>query len=432
MLRLRLGCGLLAATTFLLFTLNSAAQTAQPKFVTLYAFNGSVNSGDGIYPTAPLVAGAGGVLYGVTYQGGTESSPCYLGCGTVFSLTPSHGGSWSETQIDLFTSGSDGFEPGTLAISPSGVLYGTTAGGGSTGCGGTGCGTAFSLTPSAAQTTWTKSTYTLPQATSLPNSLRFSATGVLYGTSSDGGTGGSFFSLKPPTTGQAWTEHLLYSFPADKYHPLMTLTGPGGVVYGTSEGGDPSCPVGCGIVFSLTPPKTGTGSWTETVLDAFVNQGNHPYGNASIVLGSDGVIYGTTRQGGQFNLGAVFSLTPPSVSGGSWTETLLYSFAGPPDAATPNQGLVMAKDGTLYGTSFYGGDANCQTLKVGCGAVFSLTPPSSSGGAWTETVLHAFTGGTDGGNPIAGLTIGANGVLYGTTTAWGGTGKYGTVFAVTP
>jgi hypothetical protein len=61
-----------------------------------------------------------------------------------------------------------------------------------------------------------------------------------------------------------------------------------------------------------------------------------------------------------------------------------------------------------------------------------MTPLAEPGGAWTETVLHSFTGGEDGGIPVAGLTLGPDGVLYGTTTAYGGSGKYGTGFALKP
>jgi hypothetical protein len=68
----------------------------------------------------------------------------------------------------------------------------------------------------------------------------------------------------------------------------------------------------------------------------------------------------------------------------------------------------------------------------GCGTVFSLTPPASPGGSWTETVLHAFSGGDDGGLPRAGPTIGGSGVLYGSTTAYRPVGKYGRVFALMP
>ena len=66
------------------------------------------------------------------------------------------------------------------------------------------------------------------------------------------------------------------------------------------------------------------------------------------------------------------------------------------------------------------------------GAVWSLTPPAWPGRSWTEKVLHSFTGSDDGGNPVAGLVMGDDGTLYGTTTIGGGNGKFGTVFALKP
>jgi outer membrane protein assembly factor BamB len=118
-------------------------------------------------------------------------------------------------------------------------------------------------------------------------------------------------------------------------------------------------------------------------------------------------------------------LTPPASAGGSWTEKIIYNFNGPSDAAVPNPGLIVCQ-GVIYGTSYgiLGGGPSAS------GAVFSLTPPSDGEGPWTMTLLHSFSGGDDGGNPTAGVVIGADGVLYGTTTNGGGTGKFGTVFAL--
>src|ERR1035438_3765774 len=87
-----------------------AAQT--PTIRTLYAFNGYVTSGDGMEPNSPLVIGCGGVLYGTTYYGGASND------GTVFAVSPppSTGGSWRETQIHVFTGGTDGLEPTALVL----------------------------------------------------------------------------------------------------------------------------------------------------------------------------------------------------------------------------------------------------------------------------------------------------------------------------
>ena len=100
--------------------------------------------------------------------------------------------------------------------------------------------------------------------------------------------------------------------------------------------------------------------------------------------------------------------------------------------------MIVGPGGVLYGTTPYGGsstsDSTCPAsycVLGGCGTVFKLTPPTAPGGTWTETILHSFSGQNgDGATPLAGLTLSAAGVLYG-TTAGGGAGA-GTVFAVKP
>ena len=182
----------------------------------------------------------------------------------------------------------------------------------------------------------------------------------------------------------------------------------------------------------MTPPKSPGGAWTETVLYSFAGRsGANPKGG--VVIGSDGVLYGTTYYGGTSNLGTVFSLRPPISSGGAWTRKVLHDFAGGgSDGAYPAASVVIGSGGVLYGTTVGGGgSSSCSSGSVaGCGTVFALAPPTSSGGAWTETILHGFTGG-DGSDPQAGLIISPNGVLYGTTVG-GGTSNNGTVFAIMP
>ena len=425
-----------------------AAQT--PTFRTLYAFDGYVTSGDGIEPDSSLVIGFGGVLYGTTYSGGAFNN------GTVFALSPPRvpGDSWRETQIHVFTGGSDGVEPTALVLGWDGSLYGLTAGGGS-GCG-TGCGAAFSLSLRPGETSpegsWIKRTYAFNPDILLPATLR-SAAGFLYGTSLLGGTTpcdafdgcGTLFTLIPPITltpptpwepsprESTWKTNVLYSFPdgAGGYRPVMAALGRDGVFYTTTQGGNQNCPFGCGVVALLTPPgRDGdppTGSLTETVLHTFIDRAYDGDGIAGLVTGDDGVLYGVTSGGGVYGYGTAFSLTPPSSPGGAWTEKILYNFNGPYGAAFPNPSLVC-KGGVIYGTAYgiLGGGPS------GSGAVFSLTPPANGDGPWTETLLHSFTGGDDGANPIAGVVIGDDGVLYGTTTTGGGTGKFGTVFALKP
>lgn len=117
-------------------------------------------------------------------------------------------------------------------------------------------------------------------------------------------------------------------------------------------------------------------------------------------------------------------MTPPSSPDASWTYKVLHNFGFQNDGP---QGVVIGRGGVFYGASAGGGQ--------GLGSVFSLTPPASPGGVWTETVLYNFTGGTDGSQPNA-VVIGPGGLLFGTTTN-GGTGSScftgcGTVISLTP
>jgi uncharacterized repeat protein (TIGR03803 family) len=173
-----------------------------------------------------------------------------------------------------------------------------------------------------------------------------------------------------------------------------------GNLYGTTSAGG----YGVGVVFKLDIARR------ETVLYAFSgSDGATPYG--ALVLDSSSNVYGTTSAGGDFGLGTVFKIDPQGV------ETVLYSFAGSPDGASPYAGLVMDNTGNLYGTTENGG-------AFGFGIVFKI---DTSG---IETVLHSFAGNpTDGADPKSRLIVDQNGNLYGTTFA-GGSGNSGTVFKI--
>jgi uncharacterized repeat protein (TIGR03803 family) len=109
---------------------------------------------------------------------------------------------------------------------------------------------------------------------------------------------------------------------------------------------------------------------------------------------------------------------------------VLHSFAGGSDGAHPEAGLLAGKHGVLYGTTFAGGgSSNCIVLFTGCGTVFKLTPPATTGGAWIETVIHGFSG-ADGAGPAAGLFGEERGPFFGTTSE-GGAAGFGTVFEIT-
>jgi uncharacterized repeat protein (TIGR03803 family) len=122
--------------------------------------------------------------------------------------------------------------------------------------------------------------------------------------------------------------------------------------------------------------------------------------------------YGTTWYGGEpGGDGTVFKLFK---SGGKWKEKVLYSFTGGADGGEPWGALISDKNGNLYGTTYAGGVSDFYS---DVGTVFELV---RSGDHWKEQVLHDFGGEGDGWNPIAGLTWGPSGQLYGTTSIGAG------------
>jgi uncharacterized repeat protein (TIGR03803 family) len=240
---------------------------------------------------------------------------------------------------------------------------------------------------------------------------------------------GTVFSLSPPAVpGESWTENTLYTFGAfsgDAAIPAGGLVIDGaGVLYGVTEAGGSH---GSGTVFSLAPPATPGEIWTETVLHSFAGSPDGSFPNSALVPGAGGEYFGTTSLGGiagNNSQGVVFSLAPPNVAGGAWTESVLYRFHGAGDGGGPAGLLYNPKTGSLYGTALSGG-ANAD------GVLFALKPPAVVGGAWTEHVLHSFDS-LDGRFPDAG-PIEREGVLYGSTVG-GGTEACpcGTVYAFTP
>ena len=265
---------------------------------------------------------------------------------------------------------------------------------------------------------------------------------------------------------QAQTEKVLHSFTgtSDGSLPTSSLTmAPNGNFYGTTSSGG----LGFGTVFQLSP--NGTGGFSETTLYSFCPvagcaDGQNPtYSN--VILDSQGNLYGTAFGGGANGLGVVFELIN---SGGSWTETVLHSFAGAPDGSNPENGLIMDSAGNLYGIATTGGtgsgkgcvfelspSANGWTEKVlydissthsaltfgptqktiygtSFGTIFELTQNNS--GVWVPTVLFTFNSAdaaTEGSNPVGTLVPDSAGNLYGTTLA-GGANNLGAVFKLTP
>ena len=143
---------------------------------------------------------------------------------------------------------------------------------------------------------------------------------------------------------------------------------------------------------------------------------------SGLVFDHSGNLFGATTYGGKSGNGAIYKLTPNG--DGTWSESVLYSFTGGSDGENPSSGLIFDRDGNLYGSTYYGGDN-------GYGVVFELSP---QGGTWTETVLHSFTGGSDGAIS-ADLIFDQAGNLYGAAAYGGdhnGQSGHGVVFELSP
>lgn len=265
--RWRTALAMLAVATFV------ATSWAATEETVLHRFN--PNGGDGAFPQTTLVADGAGNRYGTTFQGGP------YGAGTVFELTPTQGGGWTERVLHNFNlSTADGSSPyAGLIIDAQGNLYGTTQSG-----------------------------------------------GTYYG--------GTVFELTPKGGGN-WTEKILHSFGsngADGAGPEAGLImDSAGNLYGTTSYGGTFF---SGTVFELTrrPPR---GEWTERVLYSFRynyngTDGASPYGG--LVLDTAGNLYGTTVQGGTNDRGTVFEL---QASGGRWSEKILHNFGSGSDGWGP-------------------------------------------------------------------------------------------------
>jgi len=399
----------------LIFVSTTANFANAQTFTLLHMFTGSP---DGANPFGGLVADRNGNYYGTTEYGGVHNY------GSIFELSPPalSGGAWTEAVIWSFAGGADGSYPSfQLVMDGGGRLYGETQGGGSAACG---CGTVFELAPpKESGGNWAKRViYTLTSGDHPYGGVILDSGGSVYGTQVHGGTFGLGQAFKlSPNANRSFTETTLYNFGAthaDSKQPFGPLNmDSSGNLYGVSLYGGMR---NLGTVYRLTPPASGTGSWSNSILRTFIGgaSGCSPEGN--LILDSLGRLYGTaTGCGGVADNGVIFQLTPPTGSG-PWVESVLHTF-GATDGGGAYPSLSLdTKAEVFYGTSYYGGLY---------GVVFKLAPPAAAGEAWSESVLHTFTGGVDGAGPLGPIVWDANGVLYG--TGFEAAGK-GVAFSITP
>ena len=192
------------------------------------------------------------------------------------------------------------------------------------------------------------------------------------------------------------------------------------------------------MVFALGIVTQSAHAQTFNVLYRFTggSDGASPY--AGVTLDRAGNLYGTATFGGSRNCdyggdagcGTVFKL---SHKGTGWVFSLLYGFTGGSDGWWPFTSVTLGADGSVYGTTLYGGGTGCL---AGCGTVFKLKPPPnlcrSVSCPWTKTEIYQFTGGLDGGDPEGSLTFDASGNIFGTTSYAQDNQYYGSVYELSP
>lgn len=430
----RAGIFLLLALTVIM-----PCTAAPPTLSAIYSFT---DAGDGGFPEAGLVMASSGVLYGTTYSGGA------WGWGTVFALLPGTGGTWTQRTLYSFTGGSDGAAPvAKLTLGANSVMYGTTYYGGAFGH-----GTVFQIWPVSGGTWKQKVIYSFKGGNDGANpaaGLSLGGSGVLYGTTYQGGSSGFGTAFKlVASQGGTWTESVIYSFlgGTDGANPLaeLSIAPSTGILYGTtSQGGSVTNSDGTflnwGTVFQLAPVS---GAWQESVLYTFAGGADGGTPESSLIIGPNTILYGTTFWGGSSTgcpvggypqgCGTVYQLAP--AGGGVWNQSVLYTFTGKnTDGSHPYRNMVrVPSTGVLVGTTYSGGAATniCFPASyTGCGTVFTVKPPTS-GTTWTKSNLAVFLG--DNGGAPNGALMSATGVVYGTTVMGGTSNGYGTVFQVAP
>jgi uncharacterized repeat protein (TIGR03803 family) len=356
-----------------------------------FSFDG--NGGDANSPEASLLLGRDGALYGTSYFGGSN------GLGAIFKVN--RDGTAYQLLHSFDNDGVDGYYPEAgLLQADNGMLFGTTYYGGTNES-----GTVFTLSTNGSDYSVVFSPIFYSQGDDLYGTLIQGLDGALYGTAQSEGTNGEGVVFRIDKNGQNYAA--LHSFPSsatDGMYPLAgVIQGTDGVLYGTTSSGGSNSE---GTVFSVT-----TNGSQYSILHHFPmdpSDGYNPY--ASLTQGPDGMLYGTTYEGGTNYEGTIFKI---DTNGGNYT--ILHTCA-PGEGQYPYCGLIWAGAGMLLGTAFEGGD-------FGYGTAFAIGTNGEN-----YSTLHSFNGSPgDGSYPQGGLVLGNDGGAYGTTTQGGLLGS-GTVF----
>ena len=369
----------------------------------IHTFEGGT---DGDEPSSPLVGDRHGNLFGVTIVGGAVRCNQGRGCGTVFEISASG----VETILHAFDGRRDGeFAVGTLVVGNSDRLYGEVETGNlechlTSGS----CGKVYEISPSDREIVL--HTFKTDDHGAFPyGGLIEDAAGNLYGTTEYGGDFncqptygcGTVFRVAPDKT-----TVVLHAFAGgeDGVYPVSQLfLAKTGNFYGNTEsGGGTGCGgYGCGTIFKLVSDGT------ETILHAFRGGDDGEVPSGPLTMDKRGSLYGTTEDGGSAKGGTVFKISPDG------RERVLYSFKGGSDGYVPGSGVIIDRSGNLYGTTAWGGGNGTGCFyNTGCGTVFELAADG------TESILYNFQGGPDGDTPD-GLFVDKSGNVYGTTAYGG-------------
>jgi uncharacterized repeat protein (TIGR03803 family) len=360
----------------------------------IHSFAGTLE--DGARPMTGVIEASDGWLYGTTWTGGANAK------GIIFKVQKSGAG---YTILRAFGAESAGQPPRELFEAADGRLYGTTFDGGDYGV-----GVVYRIAKDGSAFQVIKHFGSITNDGANPRAGVMQASdGRLYGTTANGGpsANGTVFSLWPD--GSDYRLIVNFATAIEGRGPYGTVCeSRHGVLYGTTYAGGTG---GRGAIYRVN--KDGTGYVRLASFGAFSSSPGFPDG--TLVQGQDGFLYGMNSLGGQAGGGSVFRFTTNATLGFS---TIKHLGVNPADGARPNAGVVQGPDGTLYGTTAYGGTA-------GRGAVFRIQPDGSG----YATLLSCQFSGGDGQLAEAPMIRGSDGMLYG-TCSYGGTYGIGTVFRV--
>ncbi len=341
-------------------------------------------------------------------QSGAQRNASYVPYSLGLPVAP------SETVIHSFTGPPLGELPmANPVIDAAGRLEGTTMRGGTNGSCGSGCGTIFRLSHDAKGWNETRLwSFDLTHGAYPSDPLVADSSGNLFGATDVGGSLGVTYGLFHGAHGRKLRDLHNFAGGRDGAQPRSSLIfDKRGDLYGTTVAGGTGGSGGGGTVYELIPSGS---SWTEKILHRFTpyNDGANP--QAPVIFGSDGSLYGTTSYGGNqacpSGCGVVFRLTP--LGTGKWEESVLHAFNGA-DGDTSVAGLIADAAGNLYGSTNEGGNSGCYG---GCGVLFELT--RAPHGRWSFSVIHAFRVKA-GGGPSGAMAFDSAGNLYGTTVIGG-------------